>query len=164
VSETGHVDDDTAHQLFARNLPKPGIRHEHSNDVRAANRLHGVAERDVGHRRQLFRWRAQIRIGNQDLLISSARELAGDLDCGALPQVVDIRLVGQSQAGDDRPLEPFGTFADLRDYEFGLGVVDLACRADQPSSFRRRGDNEPWIDGDAVPATPAPGCNIPTRG
>jgi len=28
VSEPGHVDDDAAHQLLARNLPKPGMRHQ----------------------------------------------------------------------------------------------------------------------------------------
>jgi len=62
-----------------------------------------------------------------------------------------------SEAGDDGPFEPLGTFADLRDDEFRLGVVDLARGADQPRAFRRRGDDEPWIDGDAVSAHPRPG-------
>ena len=79
----------------------------------------------------------KIGIGDQDLLFSDARQLPGDLQRRALPQIVDIRLVGQSEAGDDRPFEPLGTFADLRDDEFRLGVIDLARGADQPGPFRR---------------------------
>ena len=77
---------------------------------------------------------------------------AGDHDRRALPQIVDIRLIGQAEAGDDRPFEPLGALADLRDDKVRLRVVDLARGADQPRAFRRGRDDEPRIDGDAVPA------------
>src|SRR5215472_8847723 len=43
VSEAGHVDDDAAHQFFARNFPKSGMRHQHGDDVCAADRVQGFA-------------------------------------------------------------------------------------------------------------------------
>ena len=92
VSEAGHVDDDAAHQLFARNFAKPGMRHQHSDDVRAAKCLQGVAERHVRQRRQRLRQRTQIRLGDEDLLFSGACQLPDDFDRRALPQVVDSGL------------------------------------------------------------------------
>jgi len=55
MSETSHVNNDATHQLFTWNLPKPGMRHQQSNDIRVTDRLQRVAERDIRQCGQLFR-------------------------------------------------------------------------------------------------------------
>ena len=82
--------------------------------------------------------RGQVRIGDEDPLLPAARQLRGDGDRRALPHVVDIGLVGQAEAGDDRPFEAFGPLADLRDDKFGL--PSLTSRAVRISrALLRRG-------------------------
>ena len=96
------------------------------DDVRFAHSLDGVAKRDVWQPGQLSRKRAQIRVGNDNPLPSAAGQLFGDLDRRALPQIIDIRLVGKAEESDDGPLEPFRPFTNLTDDEIGFCGVDLA--------------------------------------
>src|SRR5215469_1471942 len=154
MGKAGRVDDHAAHQFLARNLPEWRMRDEERDDVRLANRLGRIAERDVGKRRQFLGEDGQVWIADQNALLAAARQLFRDHDRGALPGIVDIRLVGQAQTGDDWPLEPLGALADLRNDKARLAVVDLARSADQACSLRRGRNDEPRVDGDAVPADP----------
>src|SRR5262249_2225238 len=110
------------------------------------------AKRYVGQLGQLSREACQVRIGHEDPLLPAMRQLRCNRDRRALPQVVDVRLVGQPEAGDDWSLEPFGALCDRRDDESWLAVVDLARGADQARPFGRGGDDEPGIDSNAMSA------------
>src|SRR5215469_1495479 len=44
VGQTGHVDDNAAHQLFARDLPEPRVSHQDRYDVRLPHSSQGLAE------------------------------------------------------------------------------------------------------------------------
>src|SRR6516162_1950424 len=54
MREAGGVDDDAAHQFLARNFAKSGMCHQHRDDVCAADRLQGLAERGVRQSGQLL--------------------------------------------------------------------------------------------------------------
>src|SRR5205807_1899006 len=136
---------DAAHQLLARDLTKWRMGDEDGDDVGLAYGFQRLAKRDVGERDQLLGETGQIRIGYQDAILTGARQLRCNRDRRALPRVVDIRLVGQTQTGDDRSLEPLGSLPYLRDDKLWLGVIDLTRCADQPRSLRRRRNDEPWI-------------------
>src|SRR6516164_10708182 len=44
VGQTGHVDDNAAHQFFPRDLPEPRVSHQDRYDVRLPHRSQGLAE------------------------------------------------------------------------------------------------------------------------
>ncbi len=77
-----------------------------------------------------------------------------DFDGRTFPDVVDVGLEGQAEAGDGGGAESFALRGDLLGNVVRLSVVDLACRADQAGEFRCCTDDEPRIDGDAVTADP----------
>ena len=132
VGQAGRVDDHAPHQFVARDLAKRRVRDEDRDNIGFAHRVHRVAQRDVRQPGESGRKFAQIRVGDQNLTQTLARQLSRDLERRALAQIVDIGLVGQAETGDDRLLQPLGPFADLRDDKSRLVVVDLARGANQP--------------------------------
>ena len=94
-----------------------------------------------------------VRLDDQDRGVRVAHgQLLGDLERRRLSQVVDVRLEGQAEGGDDRVTEPVGPVRDLGEDDLGLVVVDLAGRADEPGLLGHGADDEPRVDGDAVAA------------
>ena len=76
--------------------------------------------------------------------------MRGDLDRGRFAEVIDVRLEGEAEAGDDGVLARGG--ADLGDDVMWLGVIDLASGAHEASFGRSGVDDEPRVDRDAVSA------------
>jgi hypothetical protein len=83
-------------------------------------------------------------------LQTGVSEVRGDLDRGGFAEVIDVRLEGEAEAGDDGILARGG--ADLRDDVVRLGVIDLAGGAEKAGLRRRGVDDEPRVDRDAVSA------------
>jgi hypothetical protein len=58
-------------------------------------------------------------------------QLHDDAQGGALPEVVDVRLEGQTEARDDGVLVPARRPDDLAEHVVGPSVVDLAGKPDE---------------------------------
>ncbi|MCY1300544.1 hypothetical protein D9M70_501130 [compost metagenome] len=110
---------------------------------------------------QLARQRPDVRLYGQHPAWMGRDDLLGDRDSGTLAQVVDVRLEGKAQAGDGHITCRFLRVGsqelgngqpDLFDHPPRLAVVHFASGADQPSLFGGLADDEPGVDGNAVPA------------
>ena len=81
-----------------------------------------------------------------------ARQRGGDEAGGAFAEVVDVGLEGEAEARDAgvgmRGDERVGMGDDVVDF----AVVDAARGADQRAFLWGAGDDEPWVDGDAMAA------------
>ncbi len=132
---------------------------QHAHDIRVLECVLKPSQGEVVAR-QLLRQAFDIGFHRQHLA-AQLGDVAGDFHGGAFAQVVDIGLERQAQAGhldvghgaarllrqgvDDRRL-------DLLQHPLRFVIVDLACRADDASLVRVGIDDEPGVNGNAVPA------------
>jgi len=111
--------------------------------------------------RQLVGQRMNIWFDSEKSTLERCVQSLHYLYCGAFSQIVDIRFEGEAEAGDDDILLRFlGVFFQkLRDSRLDLPyhplrfvVVYFSGRADKSGFFRCLTDDEPRINGDAVPS------------
>ena len=93
-----------------------------------------------------------VGVAHDDLTNALADEVLDDVHRGRLAHVVDVGLEGDAQATDHRIFEALRLRAHLVDHPLRLGVIDFARGADEARLFGGAGNDEPGVDGDAMPA------------
>ncbi len=113
----------------------------------------GVGHGHVAELVELAGQRRCVRLGHQNLDVGQRGGDPGrDLNRRALPQVPDVGLERQAEAGDPRVPEPARGGHDLLGGVRGHMVVDRTRGADQPGQVGRCLDDEPRIHRNAVAA------------
>lgn len=149
-----------AGQVVRRQFAERLVVGQQNENVRIGDRVFDRMERELGE--LLCR---DVRFTDTKFPQSFARQFANDLEAGTLAEVVDVRLVGQAQAADDRRLD--GAAAAARTCSMTkCGFESLTFRAVRMSgvtsgaaSTRNHGSTLMQC-----PPTPGPGVRMFTRG
>jgi len=93
-----------------------------------------------------------VRLDDADFPYTGIDQAVSDLQCRTLPQVIDVCLEGQSEAGNLRLLKASSSIFDLFQYPVRFSVVDLSRSPDQLGLIRSGVNDELRIDCDAMSA------------
>src|SRR5699024_8315627 len=157
IPNSTSVIDDLLGQQGLVETRELGMVDQHEDDVGRAHSLVQLGEGDIVPIFELVGQFADVGFDGHDARLGEFLcELTDYLASRALTQVIDIRFERQAEGSDPHVLDPTSLGEKLAENIPGFGIVDLACGPDQGGVLRCARDDEPRVDGDAVPADARP--------